>query len=293
MEIKYNGHSTKSGIYQIRNLNNGRIYVGSAKHFKSRYYQHIATLRKGTHHNKFLQNDFNKCSEEAFVFEVLEVVIGSSDDRKQTEQVYLDENFLRGSDLCYNAIKTSTVYEYKAKRKTPSDETKRKISESRKGIPAWNKGVYGYQGSPCSEEKKAKISKANKGRKVPRELVEKQIAARGDYSGLKSHNAKTLTGLNLISPDGLRVETIECLTVFCLERGLNQRCMWKVVNRKTASYKGWHLEDYDGTRHSDTYLRGEKHPMYGKKHPPEIREKIKTSIRNAKAMKASGSEILG
>lgn len=282
MEAIYNGHSKSSGVYRILNKVNGRIYIGSAKEFKSRLTSHLSSLRRGTHHNKFLQNDFNKCSEEAFVFEVLEVVSGSSDNRKQTEQVYLDENFLRGNDLCYNAIKTSTVYEYKAKRKTPSDETRKKISESRKGIPAWNKGVCGYQGSPCSEEKKDKISKANKGRKVPRELVEKQMAARGDYSGLKSHNVKRLTDLSLISPEGIKYETIECLTVFCSEHGLSQKSMWKVVNRKTASYKGWHLEDYDGTRHFDTYLRGEKHPMYGKKHSPEIREKIKEALRNAR-----------
>lgn len=43
-----------------------------------------------------------------------------------------------------------------------SDETKRKISISSKGRPAWNKGMSGLY--PISNETKLKISKANKGK---------------------------------------------------------------------------------------------------------------------------------
>lgn len=39
-----------------------------------------------------------------------------------------------------------------------SDETKRKISESKKGKGTWNKGV------PMSEEQKKKLSEAHKGK---------------------------------------------------------------------------------------------------------------------------------
>ena len=48
--------------------------------------------------------------------------------------------------------------------KKRDESTKLKISISRKGIPAWNKGKTGYKTVPCSEEKKRKISLAQIGR---------------------------------------------------------------------------------------------------------------------------------
>jgi len=105
MKTNYNGHANKSGIYQIKNLTNGRIYIGSAKLFKTRYNHHIVSLRKGTHHNKFMQRDFNKCGEDSFIFEVIEVVVGDSRfDRLLIEQKYIDIHYDNGKS-CYNAEK--------------------------------------------------------------------------------------------------------------------------------------------------------------------------------------------
>ena len=48
-----------------------------------------------------------------------------------------------------------------------AEETKRKISEAKKGKPSWNKGVPSWnKGIPCREETKQKLSKANKGQKA-------------------------------------------------------------------------------------------------------------------------------
>lgn len=62
---------TDSGIYMITNTVNGRIYVGSSKTIRRRKYQHLLYLRRGKHHNRYLQRDFNKCGEAAFAFETL------------------------------------------------------------------------------------------------------------------------------------------------------------------------------------------------------------------------------
>ena len=62
------------GIYEIRNTSNNKIYVGSAVNLRSRFYQHSKELSSGSHHNRFLQNAFNKYGESAFVFSVLEFV---------------------------------------------------------------------------------------------------------------------------------------------------------------------------------------------------------------------------
>src|SRR5258708_19018414 len=62
-----------SGVYWIRNAQSGKIYVGSSASIEARWHEHRRLLRKGTHHSVFLQRAWDKHSEAAFVFEVLEI----------------------------------------------------------------------------------------------------------------------------------------------------------------------------------------------------------------------------
>ena len=60
------------GIYMLKNKVDGRVYIGSsARSCGNRCSNHMATLRKGTHTNKFLQRAFNKYGEKAFSFTVI------------------------------------------------------------------------------------------------------------------------------------------------------------------------------------------------------------------------------
>ena len=59
-------------IYQIRNLTNGKIYVGSTKNFKKRRISHLQHMRQKKHHNIHLQRSYDKHGSKAFVFECLE-----------------------------------------------------------------------------------------------------------------------------------------------------------------------------------------------------------------------------
>jgi len=65
---------TKSGIYQIRNLINNKVYIGSAVNFSARRSRHFKELKGNTHHSILLQNSFNKHGIDNFVFEILEIV---------------------------------------------------------------------------------------------------------------------------------------------------------------------------------------------------------------------------
>jgi group I intron endonuclease len=80
----------QSGVYQIRNLINNKVYIGSSKNIKSRRRDHLYYLRHGQH-NRYLQQDWNKYGENNFIFEVL---LECSDDRKTLlaeEQKLLDK----------------------------------------------------------------------------------------------------------------------------------------------------------------------------------------------------------
>jgi len=104
MKNIFDGHANKSGIYKIVNTLNGRQYFGSAKRFKQRASEHLNSLQKGTHHNKFLQNDFNKCGENVFEFRVVEVVEGTQDVRLLVEDGYV-QKYHDDQEQCYNFMK--------------------------------------------------------------------------------------------------------------------------------------------------------------------------------------------
>jgi hypothetical protein len=62
------------GVYQVKNLKNGKIFIGSAKDLRGRINSNRFQLKTGAHFNKDLQNDFNEIGEEDFSFEVLDTL---------------------------------------------------------------------------------------------------------------------------------------------------------------------------------------------------------------------------
>ena len=81
----------KSGIYQIRNLVNNKIYIGSTVDIKTRWRTHKNNLRRNLDRpNKYLQNSWNKHGENNFIFELIEEV-GDREILLTREQHYLDK----------------------------------------------------------------------------------------------------------------------------------------------------------------------------------------------------------
>src|SRR3970040_1255088 len=58
---------TYGGVYKILNVMNGKVYVGSAANFKSRWKFHLGQLRYGNHHSITLQRAYNKYGERNFM----------------------------------------------------------------------------------------------------------------------------------------------------------------------------------------------------------------------------------
>jgi group I intron endonuclease len=164
---KFKRHSNKSGIYKISNLINGRVYIGSCRRFKERSRQHLNSLIKNKHHNKFLQGDFNKHDQENFVFEVVEVVSGTKLERIIREQFYIDQ-YYDNNILCYNLCKKAALSIEDIKQKENIKIIKSEImrqrwindSSYREKMSGENHPFYGKS---RSKQVKEKISKANKG----------------------------------------------------------------------------------------------------------------------------------
>ena len=148
------------GIYCIRNLINGKRYIGSSNNLRRRLIGHKHRLKKGNHVNRVLQSAWNKYGEAAFVFEILKLCDVS--DCLHQEQEFVDRlNCIAPGG--YNLRKDVTA-NYGLRH---TDESKRKISEAQTGrkLPeAWCKNIgNGKRGSKHSDESKAKISTARTG----------------------------------------------------------------------------------------------------------------------------------
>lgn len=67
-------HKNKSGIYQIRNTVNNKVYIGKTKCFYKRYCQYVSDVRNDTSDrlNTYIRNAFKKYGFDAFEFSVLE-----------------------------------------------------------------------------------------------------------------------------------------------------------------------------------------------------------------------------
>jgi hypothetical protein len=88
---------TDAGVYQIRNTQNGRLFVETTRNLKTLNGQQFM-LDMGSHPNKQLQQDWTALGSAAFQFEVLELLekpeTGYFDERdalKKLKQKWLDQ----------------------------------------------------------------------------------------------------------------------------------------------------------------------------------------------------------
>ena len=61
------------GIYQITNLENGKIYIGASSNIKNRWHRHIGALRRNNHTISELQNDYNNYGEKSFIIDMFQL----------------------------------------------------------------------------------------------------------------------------------------------------------------------------------------------------------------------------
>lgn len=262
MLIELNGHEKSSGIYRIVNLVNGRIYIGSSVKFSSRASEHLSSLRKQKHGNSFLQHDFDKCGEQNFKFETVELVMDKK-DLVVREQYYLDLYYDKRVN-CYNICPIATSQlgvkrsaETRAKMsayrtgKRLSEETKAKMSSSMKGHKASPEALTKARARRHTAETKVKISASNKGKSYsPEALINMSNGQRGrkhpqeikqKMSADRTNNPSHVFEWKFLSPSGELVCFIN-LNKFCREHPelkLQRRYLRAVRDGKRNEYKGW------------------------------------------------------
>lgn len=181
----------RSGIYTIVNTVNGRVYVGSAVNFTTRWRGHRNSLDSGTHRNPYLQRAWNKYGADKFVF--TPILYCDREFLITWEQIALDgysrQHGWRNLYNVYRKAKSMLGYRFspeirakmsaaqKARNHRHSEETKAKIRASALGHKR-------RLGAKLSEETKQKIREAYtynapfKGRKHSAESLAKQRLAK-------------------------------------------------------------------------------------------------------------------
>ena len=185
----------KSGIYYIQNIDNGKLYIGSAVNIAKRWREHKHHLYKRNHVNAHLQAAWDKDGEDIFIFGIVEIV---SDKYAllDREQYWIDKFKVTDNKFGYNkAPVAGSLLGYRQ-----TEETKEKLRKVgfQKGRAPWNKGKkmegeykknftaamrsekvremrrISKLGTSHTDEAKKKISEAGKGRVVSEETKKKK-----------------------------------------------------------------------------------------------------------------------
>lgn len=71
---EYKERVKPSGVFQVKNLVNGMVLLGSSLNLEGPLNKHRFMLKINSHPNKELQKDWNELGPEQFTFEILETV---------------------------------------------------------------------------------------------------------------------------------------------------------------------------------------------------------------------------
>ena len=149
-------------VYCHRNKINGKKYFGiTSKSLKERWVNG-KNYKGSTHFNHAIEKYgwdgfehiliYSGCSKK--VAEEIEKDLIETFDTRNPEKGY---NIREGGNTSHHSEETKRKISIIKKQQAQSEEYRRKLSESHKGIPAYNKGV------PMSEDQKKKVSEAKKG----------------------------------------------------------------------------------------------------------------------------------
>lgn len=72
LKSEYKTLKTPSGVFQVRNLVNGKIFLGTAQNIPGILNSNKFQLTAGKHPNSRLQTDWNALGASAFAFEALD-----------------------------------------------------------------------------------------------------------------------------------------------------------------------------------------------------------------------------
>ena len=220
-------------VYQHKNKINGKVYIGiTSRTPEERWGMNGCNYKSSPHFYSAIQKYGWDNFEHNILFENL-----TKEQACLKEQELIKQFNSMDREFGYNSTSGGEIF-------TLNEDAKKKISISMLG----NTNSAGYQ---CSEEKKEKISKAQKGRKLTEQHREKlSIAAAQRKTPCSEEKKKQLSQSY---PYKKKVYCKELDKVFdsvqqCgKELGIPATNITKLCNGRGHTLKGYHLEYYNDT----------------------------------------------
>ncbi len=98
LKEEYNLIKPKVGVFQIRNVANGKIYIEGSVNLDKIWNRHKVELKLNGHRNPALQKDWNEFGESNFMFEILSEIkqdetrnIDYARECKQLANMFIEE----------------------------------------------------------------------------------------------------------------------------------------------------------------------------------------------------------
>lgn len=174
----FDDQKSNMGVYQIRCLVDGRVYVGGTLSFRKRWSEHRRTLNGNQHHCRLLQWAWNKYGCRNFVWEVLEYVY-SNGVLGMLEDEYIMR--LKSADrrFGFNGKPSSDCQSEETRKKISASNLGKKMSEEAKQKMREAKlGNKHRLGKKHGEETKRKCGEVNLGRKLNEETRQRMSETR-------------------------------------------------------------------------------------------------------------------
>lgn len=173
------------GVYGIRNITNGKLYIGSSCNIRRRFSDHKNQLRNGTHSNVHLLRAWGLYGEKNFTFSVLEEC--PPELRIEREIHHLK---LQPKDNIYNLVLPEGV-KFGGTRNGHKNtaEHRKKIGDAHRGKPMQNKGwknTWGHKSSASRFEKYSFVIEARRENSEVRVFKSPTEAARELHCSRKS-----------------------------------------------------------------------------------------------------------
>jgi len=201
----------KSGIFCIRNIPNGKVFIGKSVGLCEARRRCFMRLRRNQFTNRALQEDFRLFNEEEFEFRVLEYC--PPEELPEKKKVYVEHFNALDPEHGYNWVKQKHVEELGEKKLgvKRSKEVREKISKTKTGVPRseetirkisktitgtvhteeWNNKIsLALKGKGLSEETKQKLSEAQRGKPKSPEQIRKLQEGYGRFRDLKYRELK-------------------------------------------------------------------------------------------------------
>ena len=233
------------GIYQIKNVLDDKVYIGSSNNLEKRLKTHLRFLKSESHNNKHLQSAWTLYGGDNFIYSILEVIDNESllisREQFHIDRYRINDSFCIDDNLCYNI----SVFADRPNPQSYSEEQRMAISERMTGEKNH------FFGKKHTEESKDRIKKNHAdfkgekgpffGRKHTEEAKRKNAESKiGKYDGAKNPASK-IYYLDLVNEKTGEIikGPIECAALLCDKHNIDRSHIHQLLNGNRRVCRGW------------------------------------------------------